>query len=373
MQFARRTSTRSPSRACYFAIAFVNAPSCTPCRSSLLSGQHFWRTRRGAILQGAVWDTSIPTWPLLLEDAGYSIGYSFKVWSPGTPRDGRLRWTGQRVSSSRRKFNGFSQTATRLVDGGKTIEEAKQVLLDEVRGNFRAFLDKRKDNTPFSYWFGPTNVHRRWIKGSGKRLWAINPDDLKGQDAAVLPDVPRGSPGPGRLLREAQAFDAALGVLVEELKKAGEFDNTIIAISGDHGAPGFRMASATCMTSAPRAARADRPGHQRRPSRRRLRQPARPRADVSRSRRRADSRCHDGPIAMARLEVERRRLVDNERTHVFIGRERHVAKARAAASLTRARDSHRQVPLRAQPAAPIDFRSAITIGSTATIRPRSRK
>ena len=27
-----------------FRSAFVSAPSCTPCRSALLSGQHFWRT-----------------------------------------------------------------------------------------------------------------------------------------------------------------------------------------------------------------------------------------------------------------------------------------------------------------------------------------
>ena len=57
-----------------FRHAFVNAPSCTPCRSSLLSGQHFWRTGRGAILQGAVWDEKIPAWPLLLHDRGYHIG-----------------------------------------------------------------------------------------------------------------------------------------------------------------------------------------------------------------------------------------------------------------------------------------------------------
>ena len=41
----------------------------------------------GAILQGAVWDEKIPTWPLLLKDSGYHIGYTYKVWSPGTPRN----------------------------------------------------------------------------------------------------------------------------------------------------------------------------------------------------------------------------------------------------------------------------------------------
>ena len=49
-----------------FTNASVNAPSCTPCRSSILAGRNFWETGRGAILQGAVWDENIPTWPLLL-------------------------------------------------------------------------------------------------------------------------------------------------------------------------------------------------------------------------------------------------------------------------------------------------------------------
>ena len=73
-----------------FRHAFVNAPSCTPCRSSLLSGQYFFRTGLGAILMGAVWDSSIPSYPLMLRDAGYHIGKSYKVWGPGRPADAGL-------------------------------------------------------------------------------------------------------------------------------------------------------------------------------------------------------------------------------------------------------------------------------------------
>src|SRR5574344_1256834 len=45
-----------------FNNAYVNAPSSTPCRSALLSGQYFYRTGMGAILYGAHWDSSIPSY-----------------------------------------------------------------------------------------------------------------------------------------------------------------------------------------------------------------------------------------------------------------------------------------------------------------------
>src|SRR5512133_3402505 len=65
---------RVASEGVLFRNAHVTAPSCTPCRSSLLSGQYFWRTGRGAILLGAVWDPAIPAFPLLLRESGYQIG-----------------------------------------------------------------------------------------------------------------------------------------------------------------------------------------------------------------------------------------------------------------------------------------------------------
>jgi len=222
-----------------FRNAHVNAPSCTPCRSSLLSGQHFWRTGRGAILQGAVWDESIPTYPLLLRDAGYHLGKSYKVWSPGSPADAPYGGQQHAFEKSGRAFNNFSENATDLVAKGATVEAARAKLLEEVRGNFKAMLAAKAAGQPFAYWFGPTTTHRTWVRGSGQKLWGLDPDTLKGKLPAFLPDVPVVREDLADYLGEVQALDAAMGVLLEELDRAGERSKTLIAISGDHGAPGF--------------------------------------------------------------------------------------------------------------------------------------
>jgi len=222
-----------------FRNAHVNAPSCTPCRSSLLSGQHFWRTGRGAILQGAVWDETIPTYPLLLRDAGYHLGKSYKVWSPGSPADAPYGGQKHAYEQAGRAFNNFSENATELVEKGATIEAARAKLLEEVRGNFQAMLAAKSAGQPFAYWFGPTTTHRAWVRGSGKRLWDIDPDALKGKLPAFLPDVPVVREDLADYLGEVQALDAAMGVLLAELERTGELSRTLIAVSGDHGAPGF--------------------------------------------------------------------------------------------------------------------------------------
>lgn len=218
-----------------FTQAYVNAPSCTPCRSSLLSGQYFWRTGRGAILQGAIWDDSIPTYPLLLEKAGYQIGHTYKVWSPGSPKDQPHGGNRTSYNSAGRKFNAFSQT----VQASQDKRKAKERLLNEVRGNFTSFLQEVENDKPFCYWFGPTNCHRKWIKGSGKEHWGLDPEDLAGKMPKFLPDVPEVRQDFCDYLGEVQAFDAGLGVLLEILEERGLSKNTIVVVSGDHGIPGM--------------------------------------------------------------------------------------------------------------------------------------
>ncbi|HEY4415869.1 MAG TPA: sulfatase [Verrucomicrobiae bacterium] len=221
-----------------FRNAFVNAPSCTPCRSSLFSGRYFFNCDRGAILEGAVWDSAIPTYPLLLHDAGYSIGKSYKVWSPGMPKD--APFGGQRYAYEKHgNFpQHFSQHAVPMVQSGLSVADARAKILDQVRGNFDDFLAARVKGQPWHYYFGPTTTHREWVKGSGKLLWGIDPDSLKGKLPKFLPDVPEVREDVADYLGECEAVDAYVGVLLQRLEETGEAGRTLIVISGDHGMPG---------------------------------------------------------------------------------------------------------------------------------------
>jgi len=315
-----------------FTRAFVSAPSCTPCRSSLLSGQHFWRCDRASILQGAIWDMSIPSYPLILEEDGYRIGHTYKVWSPGSPVDAPHGGKDRRFVSQGRKFNRFSQVAMAAGDH----EAGKAELLAEIRGNIRSFLDSDGDGTldgdqPICYWLGPTNCHRKWIAGSGKELWGIDPDDLKGKLPAYLPDVATVREDIADYLGEVQAFDAGLGVLREELQRVGIADETVLVVSGDHGIPGIPRGKCNLYdlgTQVPLAIRA--PG--------RIKNPGRVVDDfvslpdlAPTFLELAGSRQPETMIARSLVPIfasEKSGQVDPDRDAVFTGRERHVAQAR---------------------------------------------
>ncbi len=63
-----------------------------------------------------------------------------------------------------------------------------------------------------------------------------------------LPDVPEVREDLADYFGEIQAWDSALGLLLARLEAIGELDNTMIVVSGDHGAPGFHTESAICTT-----------------------------------------------------------------------------------------------------------------------------
>ena len=111
------------------------------------------------------------------------------------------------------------------------MEAAKAEMFAEVRENVRQFFAARPNpSMPFCYWFGPGNTHRSWERGSGKMLWGLEPDSLKGRLPGFLPDVHEVREDVCDYLGEAIAFDTALGVLFEELEKRGELCSFGVAL-----------------------------------------------------------------------------------------------------------------------------------------------
>lgn len=225
---------RIASQGARFDNAFVSAPSCTPSRGSLYTGRHFFRNGSFSQLHSR-WEKGAPDpsdkivgMPNTLAEAGYHIGWSHKWHIPERLMGGKTN----QFQKHGGRINQFSQVVTRNPD-------ARDKIFDDVRANFRDFLAAREGDQPFFYSFNPTNTHRKWIRGSGKALWGLDPDALKGKLPPFLPDNEVVREDMADYLGETMAFDQACGVILDELGKIGELENTLVVITGDHGVPGF--------------------------------------------------------------------------------------------------------------------------------------
>ena len=182
-----------------FTQAFVAAPSCTPSRAALLTGQAVHRLEEGGNLHGFL-PKSYPVYPDLLEDAGYVVGYTGKGWGPG-----------------------------RFEPGGRNRNPAGPAF-----ESFDEFMQKREPGRPFCFWFGSQDPHRPYEPGTGAQA-GMTPERVR---------VPRFLPDTADVRQdlldyyfEVQRFDRDLGHMIEALERSGELDHTIVIVTSDNGMP----------------------------------------------------------------------------------------------------------------------------------------
>jgi arylsulfatase A-like enzyme len=189
-----------------FTHAFVAAPSCTPSRAALLTGQYPHRLDEGSQLWGFL-PARFAVYPELLADAGYHAGSTRKGWGPG-----------------------------QLAPGGRPQDPAGRKYDD-----FAAFIAARPDGAPFVFWFGSQDPHRPYEAGSGARA-GIDPAGVS--VPPFLPDTPEVRGDIADYLFEVERFDREVGDIIAALERAGELDNTLVIVTADNGMP-FPRAKAT--------------------------------------------------------------------------------------------------------------------------------
>lgn len=199
-----------------FNQAFVPAPQCSPARAALLTGLYPWQIEEAGI-HASSFPQKYITFPDLLEEAGYHIGFTGKGWS----------WGNYEVSGRTRDPAGpeFSDI---------TMESPEGIQENDYAANFRDFLSERQKNQPFFFWLGSRQPHRPYKKGIGREN-GMDPDQIV--VPPFLPDVEEVRNDILDYGYEIQWFDNHLKRAIDILDEAGELGNTLIVVTSDNGMP----------------------------------------------------------------------------------------------------------------------------------------
>jgi arylsulfatase A-like enzyme len=182
-----------------FNYCFSAAPSCTPPRGAMLTGQYPHRLEQGSCLWGFL-PRKFPVYPDLLEKAGYAVGCTRKGWGPGDFQAG-----------------GFTRNPA-----GPEFKDLP------------TFLKTVPEGKPFCFWFGSHDPHRPYEAGSGAGT------GLKTDHVVVPPYWPDNDVSRNDVLDyyfKVERFDREVGEMLDLLEKAGRLDNTMVVLTGDNGWP----------------------------------------------------------------------------------------------------------------------------------------
>jgi N-sulfoglucosamine sulfohydrolase len=189
-----------------FDNAFCGAASCTPSRATILTGRYPHQNEESGNLWSTL-QTKLPNYTTILTQNGYQVGLQGKGWGPGDF-----------------KVGGYSNNPA-----GKNYK------------NFEDFLTQRTAGQPFCFWFGSSDPHRPYQKGTGKAA------GLSAEAVKVPPYWPDNQEVREDILDyyfEVERFDREVGLIVKKLEEMGELDNTLIVMTSDNGMP-FPRAKAT--------------------------------------------------------------------------------------------------------------------------------
>lgn len=184
-----------------FTNAYLTTSSCSPTRTSLITGRYPHNTGAPELHQSDLPHLgNLPQFPHLLRLAGYY-----------TAQSGKWHFNGDASKSFDARSDGSPSGAEKWVH---TLRE-------------------RPKDKPFFMWFAAHDAHRGWDQ-------PLSAGPHEPEDVQVPPYQIDGTATREDLAHyynEVHRFDANIGLVINELKRQGVFDNTVIIVMADNGRP----------------------------------------------------------------------------------------------------------------------------------------
>jgi len=181
-----------------FTNAFCPVPSCSPTRSSIVTGRAAHQLEDAASLWSK-FDGKFRVFGDALGESGWHVGFQGKGWSPGN-------------------FKDYGRTEN---PAGKQFED------------FPGFLAERKTDQPFFFWFGSVHTALHQWKSVSSKEHDIDP--AKVRVPAYLPDTAEVREDIAAYLAAAEKMDAAFGEAIALLEMDGLLENTVVIYTSDNG------------------------------------------------------------------------------------------------------------------------------------------
>jgi arylsulfatase A-like enzyme len=202
-----------------FDQAFLTASSCSPSRSSIVTGRYPHNNGKAAELHQPI-SANLDWFPALLKNAGYYTVLSGK----NHMGVGKLP-----KGAAASKFNKAWHHTSGGNGKGNTGGHA----------NWVKEVQERPREQPFFFWFASTDAHRGW---NGDREWDAERYGPKHRPADVivppfLVDSPQTRDDIASYYNEVTRFDFFIGEVVKELKAQKALDNTLLLVMADNGRP----------------------------------------------------------------------------------------------------------------------------------------
>ncbi len=199
-----------------FLNAYLTASSCSPSRASMITGRYPHNTGRAAELHLPI-ASNLPWFPELLRQAGYYTVLCGKKHMEIDPEVG----------------GGDRPEAFDVVDAGRAPGNSGG------HARWVRYVHDRPRDRPLFAWFASYDAHRGW---DADREWRPAeygpkhaPDDVVVppflvDDAATRQDL-------ASYYNEIARFDHFVGEVVDELRRQGELENTLLFVLADNGRP----------------------------------------------------------------------------------------------------------------------------------------